>query len=352
MPTRVTIADVAARAGVHKGTVSRALNKLTEHQVNPATVKRVPRAARELGYVPNIFARGLRTSLSMTIGVILPDLTNPLFPPMVRGIESYISSRGYTTLIVSTDGHDDLEAAAFESLLERRVDGFVIATGQIDHPLLADAFGGDIPAVMLNRGSGVPRFPLVTGNDSAGIAEAVDHLVELGHRDIVHLSGPANLTTSVVRADALVTAASRHPHVHHTISTAPALSIQAGIAGMDELLHQQRELPTAVIAGNDLLAVGVLRSLRAHDLECPRDVSVIGFNDMPFAEDLNPPLTTVHIPHQELGAVAGRLLLEGIASREQQAVTVMLPASLVVRRSTAAPRSHSVRGGPASSDIG
>lgn len=345
MPTRVTIADVAARAGVHKATVSRALNKLTEHQVNPATARRVQRAARELGYVPNIVARGLRTHLSMTIGVILPDLTNPLFPPIVRGIESYLTPRGYTALIVNTDGRDDQEAAAFDSLLERRVDGFIIATGQIEHPLVADAYRRDIRAVMLNRGSTAVPYPLVTGDDAAGVSSAVNHLVELGHRDIVHLSGPANFTTSIVRADAFTAAARRHSQVRHAVSPAPALSIRAGVAGMVQLLRRDEELPTAIVAGNDLLAVGILRALRAQGLSCPGDISVCGFNDMLFAEDFNPPLTTVRVPHQDLGSEAARLLLEGIAAERQQSVTVTLPASLIVRSSTAAPRTRSLRGG-------
>src|SRR5690606_13999861 len=158
----------------------------------------------------NIMARGLRTSLSMTVGVILPDLTNPLFPPIVRGIESCLIARSYTALIVNTDGKDDLERAAFESLLERRVDGFIIATGQVEHELLSDAYERGVRAVLLNRGSSKVAYPLVVGDDASGIGAAVDHLVGLGHKDIVHLAGPRAFTTSVVRSDAFTAAASRH----------------------------------------------------------------------------------------------------------------------------------------------
>lgn len=337
---RVTIADVADLAGVHKATVSRALNKLTEHQVNPATAKRVQRAAQQLGYRPNMVARGLRTSLSMTVGVILPDLTNPLFPPIVRGIESRLAPRGYTALIVNTDGQDELEAAAVESLLERRVDGFIIATGQADHALLDGAHRRGLKAVMLNRAALGGEYPLVTGDDAAGIAAAVDHLVELGHRDIVHLAGPANLTTSIVRAEAFRSAAATHQGVRAEVSPAPALSIRAGEAGMQDLLRSRAEPPTAVVAGNDLLAVGILRTLRANGLNCPEDISVVGFNDMPFAEDLNPPLTTVRVPHTEMGTEAARLLLDSIDADTIQPITVTLPVSLSVRGSTAAPRTH------------
>jgi len=186
-------------------------------------------------------------------------------------------------------------------------------------------------------------YPLVTGDDASGVAAAVDHLVEQGHRHIVHLSGPANLTTSIVRAEAFTAAAQRHPGVRHALFLAPSLSIRAGEAGMNQLLQREGEPPTAIVAGNDMLAVGILRALRAHGLECPRDISVVGFNDMLFAEDFNPPLTTVRVPHQEMGSEAARLLLEGISAGEQQAVTVMLPATLVVRSSTAAPRTTPLR---------
>jgi LacI family transcriptional regulator len=344
MAGRVTIADVAARAGVHKATVSRALNARTEHQVNSVTAKRVQRVARELGYVPNVIARGLRTNLSMTIGVILPDLTNPLFPPIVRGIESHLSGRSYTALVVNTDGNDDAELAAFESLLERRVDGLIVATGKVEHHLLADAHNRGVPVVMLNRGTARADYPLVVGDDPKGVTDAVEHLVRLGHRDLVHLAGPADFTTSQARAEAFTASAGRHPGVRHSITPALAFSIAAGETATAQLLARPEELPTGIVAGNDLIAVGVLRALRAHGLSSPRDVSVVGFNDMPFAEDLNPPLTTVRIPHHEMGVQAARLLLEGIQSGTQNAITITLPAELVVRASTARPRANVIRG--------
>jgi LacI family transcriptional regulator len=336
MSKRVTIADVAARAGVHKATVSRALNKVTEHQVNPSTARRVRKAAEELGYVANAVARGLRTNSSMTIGVIIPDLTNPLFPPMVRGIEHFLTPRGYTALVANTDGSDDLERLAFNTLLERRVDGFIIATGRVHHALIADAYKRGIHVVMLNRGSVDVPYPLVSGNDAGGVTAAVDHLVALGHRDIMHMAGPEDFTTSIVRSNAFVAAIERHDGVRGRLTPAPALTIRAGVACMDELVGTE-EMPTAIVAGNDLLAVGILRSLRQHGLHCPDDMSVVGFNDMDSTEDLNPPLTTVRVPHFEMGAEAARLLIDDLTADEQRSVTVSLPATLIVRESTAPP---------------
>jgi LacI family transcriptional regulator len=336
MPRHATIDDVARLAQVHKATVSRALNARTRDQVNAETVKRVKRAARQLGYVPNAMARGLRTSRSMTIGVIIPDLMNPIFPPIIRGIEHVLQPRGYTVLVANTDAHDAVETSAFESLLQRRVDGFILATGRLDdQPIIEEAVAADVPVVLVNRGSGVGHYPLVSGDNSDGMASAVRHLVELGHHSIVHIAGPLNFSTTRARLEAFESAALTTKGVQFSTVSAESLTIEAGQAAMDELLARPGERPTALVAGNDLVALGVIRCLRAHGLRCPEDVSVVGFNDMPFAEDVWPPLTTVHMPLREIGGEAARLLLHGIESGEQEAATVTLPVSLIVRGSTA-----------------
>lgn len=334
MPRRVTIDDVARLAEVHKATVSRALNAQTRDQVNVETLKRVKKAARQLGYVPNAMARGLRTSKSMTIGVIIPDLMNPIFPPIIRGIEHVLQAQGYTVLIANTDSHDDVEISAFESLLQRRVDGFILATGRLDdQPVVDEAAAADVPVVLVNRGSGIGSCPLVGGDNGRGIELAVAHLVELGHRHIVHAAGPPNFSTTRSRAEAFESAASRAGVTHDTIY-ASALSIEAGVDVAEKLLSDSGAHLTALMAGNDLVALGLIRRLRAAGLHCPQDVSVVGFNDMPFAEDFWPPLTTVHMPLREIGAEAARLLLRGIESGEQDGATLTLPVSLVVRGST------------------
>ena len=335
MIRRTTIEDVAKLASVHKGTVSRALNAHTERQVNPETVKRVKRAARQLGYVPNVMARSLRTSLSMTIGVIIPDLTNPFFPPIIKGIENYLQPRGYTALLANTEGHYAIEIAAFESLMERRVDGFILATGRHgEQEILRHAYENNVLAVMLNRGAGSVPYPLVTGNDSSGIVAAVNHLVELGHRHLLHLAGPLTLSTSVVRVDAFTAACAAKKGVRGRVIEAAALSVAAGQHSMDDVVSTRAGGPTAVVAGNDLLALGVLRSLRTHGLRCPEDISVVGFNDMPFAEDFSPPLTTVSVPVLEMGTESARMLLQNIEAGSQKPVTLILPVSLIVRSST------------------
>ncbi|MDF2826623.1 MAG: hypothetical protein K0R68_4031 [Mycobacterium sp.] len=170
-------------------------------------------------------------------------------------------------------------------------------------------------------------------DNARGIELAVAHLVELGHRHIVHAAGPPNFSTTRSRAEAFETAATRAGVRHDTIYAA-ALTTEAGFDAAGKLLADNDIHPTALMAGNDLVALGLIRRLRAAGLHCPEDVSVVGFNDMPFAEDFWPPLTTVHMPLREIGSEAARLLLRGIESGEQDGATLTLPVTLVVRGST------------------
>ena len=335
MSKRVTIGDVAKLAGVHAATVSRSLNERTEAQVNTETLRRVKKAAKQLGYVPNVVARGLRTSSSMTIGVIIPDLMNPIFPPMVRGIENYLQPRGYTALVANTDGQESIERALFESLTQRRVDGFILATGRLDdQPQLARAYDDGVFAVLVNRESGSAPYPVVMGDGESGIAAALHHVAELGHRRIVHIAGPTNYSTTRRRCEAFTATTATMPGVDASIFLASGLTAAAGETAMDEILAHPGPRPTAIVAGNDLVALGALRSIRSHGLRCPEDVSVVGFNDMPFAADFSPSLTTVRMPLRELGTEAARLLLVGIEAGRQDPVTLTMPVSLVVRDST------------------
>ncbi|NYI40189.1 LacI family DNA-binding transcriptional regulator [Demequina lutea] len=341
MSNRITLADVAKLAGVHPGTVSRALSGKTENQVNAATVRRVRRAAKQLGYMPNAMARGLRTRSSMTIGVIVPDLMNPIFPPMVRGIDSYLAPRGFSAFVVNTDGKDAAERTLFESLMERQVDGFIVATGHTDHVLMADALARGVLAVMVNREAHGVSFPSVTGDDARGIHEVVAHLSELGHRRILHLAGPRGFSTSEIRESAFQAACSQTGAAGRVVPTS-SYSIDAGQSALDVVLDQGVDGFTAVVAANDLLALGAYHSLRMHGLDCPGDISVVGFNDMPFAGDFLPPMTTVRSPHFEMGVEAARLLLEQIASGQSSAVSVKLPVALVVRGSSGPARRRAI----------
>jgi LacI family transcriptional regulator len=335
-----TLQDVADSARVHRATASRALNPSTRHLVNAETADRVERVARSLGYRPNPIARSLKTARSASIGLVIPDLTNPLFPPIARGVEDVLRPVGYSAWIVNTDNDPAREADAVESMRVRNVEGFVFATARLDHPLLGELTAAGSPVVLVNRRTAGPEIPSVTADDATGVALAVRHLVQLGHERIAHLAGPQDLSTGRGRLRAF-----RQALQDHGLHDDPARLVvcaswteAAGAESLTALLDSDVDF-TAVLAGNDLLALGCYDALAARGLSCPGDMSVVGFNDTPFMDKLSPPLTTVRIPHYELGAEAARLLLTEIQEPDRHPRSVLLPLTLVVRGSTAPPRS-------------
>jgi LacI family transcriptional regulator, galactose operon repressor len=328
--------DVARAAGVHPGTVSRVLNPVTRPLVNPRTADRVDRAARELGYSLNPIARSLKTRRSFSVGVVIPDLTNPLFPPMIRGMEEVLDRAGYTTLVASTDGDADRERQRVQTLIGRHVDGFVIATASRRDRLVTDMLAGGMAVVLVNRTTEGGGVLAVVPDDRKGSALAVEHLAELGHRRIAHLAGPRGLSTGHLRWRGFVEAMDDRgleadPRL---IAVADAFTEAAGARAARELLAVDPR-PTAIVAANDLLALGVYSALAETGLGCPRDVSVIGFNDMPFTDRFSPPLSTIHIPHARIGARAAELLLERIDDPAAPPQTLLFEPTLAARASTA-----------------
>ncbi|MFJ6084978.1 LacI family DNA-binding transcriptional regulator [Streptomyces sp. NPDC092369] len=333
-----TLRDVAQAAGVHTATASRALNPKTRSMVNANTARRVSRAAKSLGYTPNPIARSLKTARSLTIGVVLPDLTNPLFPPIVRGIEDTLTPAGYSGLIVNTDNDPQREKAQIDSLLSRQVDGLIIATARLDHPLLTELHAQGVKIVLVNRRTEHLDVSAVTPDDAAGIRTAVGHLARLGHRRILHVAGPATTSTGITRVRAFRDTVRELELDEDPALVAPCAfwSEEDGARAVRAAWSSGTEF-TAVVAGNDLLALGTYDALRGRGLSCPDDVSVIGFNGMPFLDKLGPPLTTIAIPHHRIGAEAARMLLEAIDDPHRPSRSVLLPTSLVVRDSTRAP---------------
>jgi LacI family transcriptional regulator len=340
MSRNVTLKDVATRAGVHPGTASRALNPETRSMVNEATVRKVQQAAKALSYSPNPMARGLKTNRTMMVGVIVPDLTNALFPPIVRGAEEVLTPSGYLTVVAETDNDAVRERAMFDALQARQVDGLIVASAHRQDPTVQEAAERGVPVVLVNRRDDGAPLPVVLGDDVSGIEQAVRHLVDLGHRRIGHLAGPADLSTGHLR-----TRAFRQCMDELGADLDPTLSVvcrtyseEEGANAARQLLDGARVRPTAIVAGNDQIAVGLYDVLRERGLTVPDDVSVVGYNDMPYVDRLSPPLTTVRVPHAEMGAEAARMLLRRLLGQSSEVRTVSLPVELIVRGSTAAPR--------------
>jgi LacI family transcriptional regulator len=332
-----TLRDVAAAAGVHAATASRALNPKTRALVNADTAQRVLDAAAALGYRPNSIARGLKTSRSYTIGVVVPDLRNPLFPPIARGIEDRLEPAGYTSLLANTDNDAEREQMSFDALRARQVDGYITASARREHPLLEQLAANGRPLVLVNRTTDGADLPSAVPDDHDGMRQAVEHLAALGHRRIAHIAGPFGLSTGVRRHEGFVQGMEAVGLGVDTdlVVVGDRFEEVEGARLCRDLLASGREF-TAVLAGNDLLALGCIDALREAGLDCPRDVSVAGFNDMDWSARFSPPLTTVRVPHHELGMAAAELLLERLSDPLAQVRHVVLPVELVARGSTTA----------------
>lgn len=335
----MALADVAAEARVHLSTASRALNAETQGRVKSSTVERVRAAAELVGYRPNSLARSLRTNRTFMIGMLVPDLTNPLFPPIVKGIEDRLSQDGYTLVLANTDGNLEREASILASMSAHRVDGLVLATARRDYPVIDELLADGMKIVLVNRTMDNPPVSTVAGDEHAGIGLAVRHLVRLGHERIAYVGGDPEASTGLIRYQAFVSwlrdeGLELDPDL---VAVAERFREEPGANAFAELLDRGSAF-TAVVAGNDLLALGCYDVLKERSLRVPEDVSVVGFNDILFADKFAPPLTTIGIPHYQIGVKAAQLLLESLEGQEATAMTVRLAPSLVVRDSTAPPR--------------
>ncbi len=336
MNRAVTLREVAQRAGVHPSTVSRALNPATRDLVNENTTERVRRAAKELGYRPNSLARGLKTNKTFSIGMLLPDLTNPLFPPIVRGIEDTLGTADYTLILGNTDNDDEREAHLLASMMNRRVDGLILATAHRESPAIEEVIGSGLPVVLVNRTVDDHRVPSVIADDHAGIGLAVRHLAELGHTRIAHVGGPQFLSTGLDRYQGFVSWMGMLGLEvdQQLVSFADWYHEDPGAKAFWSLLDRRADF-TAVVAANDLIAIGCYDVLNDLGKSIGTEVSVIGYNDMPFADKLSPPLSTVRIPHYQIGVRAADLILELLDDvTAGQGVSIKLAPSLVVRKST------------------
>lgn len=335
---KVNIKDVAAKANVHPSTVSRVLNPGTRSMVSKAVADRVTGIADEMGYRCSPLAAGLRTGRTQTIGVLIHDLTNPMFPPIIRGIERSLAEQGYIAILADSANNQKNENAIVESLKSRHVDGLILATAHRRDPVVNACVEEHIPLVLVNRTIDAHSVTAVINDDEFGIGLAVAHLVELGHQSIAFIGGPQNTTTGHDRYLAfrnLVRAGKIKSHAE-LIVNCKAFTEAAGHQGFLSILETGRKF-TGVVAANDLLALGCFDAIAEFGLECPGDISVIGFNDRPFMSRVQPPLTSLRIPHDEIGVQAAKLLLERIRNAASPVRTVNLLPELVIRGSTAAP---------------
>jgi LacI family transcriptional regulator len=338
--SRVTLKDVAKRAGVHPSTASRALNS-GSGRTSEKTVQRVMLAAAALGYEPDHVARALKTKQTFLVGVAVPDLLNAVFPAVVRGLEAVLGEAGYIVILANTDGDTARERASVRAMISRQVDGLILMTSQRRSNLVDELAGVQIPLVLIGRVVEGTAVPAVTGDDVAGTIEAVGHLAALGHSRIAHIAGPQDTSTGRDRYYGyLAGLRERGLGVDPSlVVVAQAFDEVSGARACRELLGWTRDF-TAIAAASDAIAFGCFDALAEAGLTIPRDVSVVGFGGLPSSLRTSPPLTTVALPYAEIGRLGGKLLLAQILGENVPPEVLKLKGQLVVRGTACPPTSH------------
>lgn len=334
---RPTLRDVARSVGLHESTVSRILSGRAAHGRIPAeTEARVKLAAQELGYQGNMLARALRTGRTLMIGMVLPDIANLYQARITRAAQDVLAEDGYSLLLSSTGGDPESARRQVRTMISARTEGILYGDARLHDEVLAEIVESGTPVVLVNRVAEDLDVSAVVPDNRTGTELAVRHLYDLGHRVILDVSGPQDISSGADRRAAFLECIETLGVTG--VSEAADRHTEEEGKRIVELLLERVPDATAIVAANDRLAFGAIDAVVAAGKRCPDDISVVGFNDMLYAERLSPPLTTVHIPQEDIGRRVAEVLLETIRDPRRAPTTEVVPAEIVVRGSTAAVR--------------
>ena len=329
------IREIAKRAGVSTATVSRTINRVPT--VNPHLARRIWKIVDELGYFPNTQARALVSGRSRIFGLIVSEITNPFFPEIVQVFETIAVQNNYEILLTSTVHDPRLMKASVRRMLERRVEGVAVMTFGMEELLLEDLKLRKVPLVFVDVGPARPRVSNIRIDYQHGIRQAVQHLAALRHSRIAFIAGPLHLKSARARQQAFV-----ESMVEIGLEPDPNLilegdhTMEGGMAAFSRLLPL-RALPTAILCSNDMTAIGVMRKSYEEKIVIPRDLSLVGFDDIHLAQFVLPPLTTVQMSQAELARLAFHALLTDVERETPlpNGTEYPLRTNLVLRESTA-----------------
>jgi len=303
----------------------------------PETRERVLTAARELDYRPSGVARALKRQETRTLGLLITDIANPFYPQIVRSVEEAAHERGYGIVLCNAGDDPDRELAYLELLLERRVDGIIVASSRASRRMVEGFHRSAVPVVLVNSGAAGSGLPSIDTAHRHGARAAAEHLLHLGHRRIGHISAPGWNAAAAPRL-AGVRDALRHAHLDadELLVAEGDGHVEGGARACGQLIAEGGV--TAIACYNDLSAIGALRALRSAGLRVPRDVSVVGFDDIEMASWTDPPLTTIRQPTARMGRWAVAQLTDADSADRLEPAVVHLEPELVVRGSTAPPQ--------------
>src|SRR5882762_3574396 len=329
--------DVAQQAGVSTATVSHVINN-TKY-VTDVTRERVLRAIKQCNYYANAHARTLASGRSNIIGLLVSDISNPFFPELVKSIEDAAFERGYNVILVNTNYEAKRAADYVRRLIELNVAGVALMTTELDSKLIDELARRRVPVVLHNVGTTGDHMSDVRVDYASGIEEAIQHLVALGHQRIAHIAGPGRFRSANIRREAFLDSFARHlPDLPKPPIYEGDFKFDGGRRAATEILAADPR-STAVLVANDMMALGAMLEFRAAGLVIPRDISVVGFDDITFASLSEPPLTTVCSPRVEIGRKAIEALMASIKESGRPGEEVRVGTYLVSRGTTAPPAS-------------
>jgi DNA-binding LacI/PurR family transcriptional regulator len=332
---QITIRDVAKRAGISPAIVSRVVNKDALLSIKEETRKRVEEAVVALNYIPNPIARGLRRSSTSTIGMIVPDIANPFFTDIIKGAQDVSIENGLFLILFNTDEDWENEKKSIEILARQKVDGILYLSAHLDFMATRMFEQIKMPYVLVNRNTVDINTSFVGLDNINGAMMAVEYLAKLGHTKIAHISGPLHTDTGSGRLQGyrkgLLKLGIKHEMDY--LVEAP-FSFDGGYKAINKLLSLE-DKPSAIFAANDLIAMGSIAGAASMSVKVPRDLSIIGFNNIWVAPYCMPPLTTISFDNYKMGYEACKMLIKTISEPSQIASKLILEPKLVVRQSTA-----------------
>lgn len=327
-----TLNDVAKKSSVSASTVSHVINNT--RFVSSETKQKVLWAIEELNYYRDARARSLATGKTNIIGLIVSDITNPFFPELISSVEKNATQFGYDVFLCNTNYDPERTSSLVRRLIEKKVDGAIIMTTEMEYRLIKNLTSKKIPVVLLDWGVTDLLVSNIKENFKKGIEEAIDHLVKLGHRNIAFISGPLNLKTATTRKDVFISLIKKYiGTIKEPVIIEGDFKINGGYLAAGKILNL-RNRPTAIMASNDLMAIGAIKKIKELGLKIPDEISVIGLDDIFLASIIYPPLTTVNLPRFEIGDIAWKLLQDMMGSENKEGKEEIVNTNLIVRATT------------------
>jgi DNA-binding LacI/PurR family transcriptional regulator len=326
-----TIRDVAELAEVHPSTVSRVIN--SDSRISERTKNKVLLIIKKLGYTPNAIARGLKTKRTFTLGMLIPDITNPFFAEIARGVEDAANKNSFNIILCNTDDKLKKERTYLEILREKRVDGLILGTAHIRDQSILELEKKKFPYILISRNVERLNKNCIIIDDLAGGMMATEYLIKLGHHRIAHISGPLKTRSGLNRLKGYQLALKKHKIEYNDELVGEGdFRIKGGYQVMKRFLKLTKP-PTAIFAANDLLALGAMQAIQKKNFYIPEDFSIIGFNDIELASFVYPSLTTIRQPILEMGNLAVKMLLKIIIDGEFNQGKIVLKPKLIIRES-------------------